>query len=356
MDNKLVSIVIPMYNAEQYIGKIIESVIAQTYKFWELIIVDDNSSDNSCNIVRHYVTQYENIKLYVKKENEKKGANPSRNIGARLARGEYIVYFDADDLITNYCISQRVAFMEENPHVDFGIFPAVTFEDTVFDCSVNFGYKQDYLVMSKFMAGLLPFAVWTNIYRLSSLQDNRIIWDEDLPCLQDTVFNVLALSKGLKYKFSHNAPDYLWRFVGNMNSISRSIYTDRRLGARINVLNMLYRMNLDKRYDNALLLRSFYIYLSVINSSAGNVREMFFDAAIFKSHKILVHKLKLHCNIINMCRISNRIAILLLLFVFSPLYTFRGMFFNQIRKARIYMLHLNLKRKYKNIIDKSVIY
>jgi glycosyltransferase involved in cell wall biosynthesis len=356
MDNKLVSIIIPMYNAELYIGKMIDSILVQTYNFWELIIVDDNSTDNSCNIVRQYASLNDNIKLYVKNGNDIRGANPSRNIGTKLACGEYILYFDADDIITNYCISQRVTFMEENPQVDFAVFPAITFRNTAFDCTVNFGYKQDYLVMGHFLAGLLPFAVWTNIYRLSSLKAKGVIWKDDLPCLQDTVFNVLAISKGLQYKFSNAAPDYLWRFVGNMNSISRNIYTDKRLGTRIDVLNMFYHMNLGRRNDGALLLRSFYIYLSVINSNADNIYDKFFCSEAFKSHKILAYKLKLHYDLIKRYHITSRFILLSLLLISSPFYTFRGVFFNQIRKIRLNMLHFKLKRTYKNLVDKSVSY
>lgn len=354
--NKLVSIVIPMYNAELYIEKMIKAVINQTYIFWELIIVDDQSTDNSCNIVNKYANQYYNIKLYVKCANEKRGANPSRNIGTQLATGEYILYFDADDLITNYCISQRVSFMEANPQLDFAVFPAITFNERAFDCNVNFGFKQDFLVMEHLLSGLLPFAVWTNIYRLSSLKKNEIIWDESLPCLQDTVFNVLALNKGLKYKCSNLAPDYLWRFVGNMNSISRNIYTDKRLRTRIEVLNMFSDMSVSKLNDDALLLRSFYIYLSVINSTTENISNIFFSSDIFNSHKILVRKLQCHYGIVKKFNLSSRVFLLLLLFILCPIYTFRGIFFNQIRKVRLNILHLRLKSKYDYMVNESVSY
>ena len=343
-----------MYNAELYIGKMIESILAQTYASWELIIVDDNSSDKSCDIVRDFASKHKNIRLYIKNEKEKRGANPSRNIGTKLACGEYIVYFDADDLITRYCIDQRVKFMESHEEIDFAIFPAITFRVSPFEYVCNFGYKQEGNVLPHFLSGLLPYTVWTNIYRRSSLIEKDIVWDDDLPCLQDTDFNVLSLYKGLKYKFSNSAPDYLWRFVGNMNSISRSIYTDKRLGTRIELLNKFTSLDFGKHYYNALLLRSFYIYLDVIKSNKPDINNQFFSAEIFLSHKLLLQKLKQHYNIVKKHNISRRLPVLSLLFLFSPSYTFRGLFYNQIRKIRLYVLFLILKKKYKNLVDNNI--
>ena len=246
--------------------------------------------------------------------------------------------------------------MEKNSHIDFAVFPAITFRNVAFDLTTSFGYKQNYCVMGHFLSGLLPFAVWTNIYRSSSLKDNAITWDEDLPCLQDSVFNVMSLSKGLKFKFSNSAPDYLWRFFGNKDSISKKIYTDKRLLTRIDVLNMFSNITIGRISNGALLLRSFYIYMSVINSNYTSAKDIFFDADIFKSHKILLHKLKLHYDFIRKHHVSNRFIILMLLFLVSPLYTFRGLFFNQIRKIRLQVLYLSMKRRYKDVVENGVSY
>lgn len=356
ISTKLVSVVIPMYNAELYIEKMVESIVAQTYQNWELIIVDDNSTDRGCDIVRTFSERYENIILYIKNTNERKGANSSRNIGCKLSSGDYIVFFDADDIITSYCLSQRVAFMENNLNLDFSVFPAIGFKKSAFDLSVNFGYKQESVNLSLFLSGLLPFAVWTNIYKKSSLIDNEVWWDENLPCLQDTDFNILALQKGLKYKFANSAPDYLWRFYGNMNSISRTIYTNKRLEARINLLNKFSYMNLGRKYDSALLLRSYYIYMSLIKSNNSGMCDIFFNAEIFKNHSFLQTKLKCHYLFINKYGELNRFLVLLSLFLFAPIYTFRGIFFNQIRKIQLYILYIYLKLKYKKVVDSSVSY
>ena len=94
LDEPQFSVVIPVYNGERFIGAAIESVLAQTYKALEIIVIDDGSSDNSRNIVQRYS---ERICIsYVRQEN--KGPSASRNHGASLARGDWLAFLDADDL------------------------------------------------------------------------------------------------------------------------------------------------------------------------------------------------------------------------------------------------------------------
>lgn len=92
----LVSILIPLYNAEKYFSETIESLLAQTYRNIEIIIVDDGSTDNSLNIAREYENQYEHIKVCTQKNS---GPQVARNKAFELSHGEYIQYFDADDII-----------------------------------------------------------------------------------------------------------------------------------------------------------------------------------------------------------------------------------------------------------------
>ena len=94
--NNLVSIITPAYNAEKYIKDTIESVIAQTYVNWELIIVDDASKDNTVNIIKIYQKKDRRIKLIPLNENQ--GVANARNIAIQNAKGIYIAFLDADDI------------------------------------------------------------------------------------------------------------------------------------------------------------------------------------------------------------------------------------------------------------------
>ena len=109
--NDLVSIIMPSYNTAGYISETIESVLAQTYANWELIIVDDCSADNTDEVVKPYLTD-ERIK-YLKNE-KNSGAAVSRNYALREAKGKWIAFLDSDDLWLPEKLEKQIAFMEKN--------------------------------------------------------------------------------------------------------------------------------------------------------------------------------------------------------------------------------------------------
>ena len=94
--NDLISIIIPMYNSENYIGKLLESLINQTYKNLEIIIVDDGSSDNSLKKALEYEKKDKRIKIITQKNS---GVSSARNVGLKNVKGEYFTFLDSDDYI-----------------------------------------------------------------------------------------------------------------------------------------------------------------------------------------------------------------------------------------------------------------
>lgn len=96
----LISIIIPTYNRAHLIGETLDSILAQTYTNWECLITDDGSTDNSIAVIQEYVNKDTRFKLFTRPANRPKGANACRNIGLENAVGEYIVFFDSDDLMT----------------------------------------------------------------------------------------------------------------------------------------------------------------------------------------------------------------------------------------------------------------
>ncbi len=115
-DKPLVSIVTPAYNSERFIGATIESVITQTYKNWEMIIVDDGSTDKTGNIVKNYCKRDIRIKYFWQK-NSGRPAVP-RNVAIRKAKGKYIAFLDSDDLWVSEKLARQVEYMEKHPDLD----------------------------------------------------------------------------------------------------------------------------------------------------------------------------------------------------------------------------------------------
>ena len=106
-----ISIIVPLYNSEKYIHETVMSVINQTYTNWELIIVDDCSSDNSVNIVKELMKNDNRIKL-IDNINRNSGPAKARNIGIEHASGEYISFLDADDVWLKDKLQKQIAYMK----------------------------------------------------------------------------------------------------------------------------------------------------------------------------------------------------------------------------------------------------
>jgi len=110
--NDLVSIITPVFNSEKYISETINSVINQTYTNWEMILVDDASTDISVEIIKTYQLKDKRIKLYQLEKNS--GAGVARNFAIEKAQGRYIAFLDADDLWKSNKLRTQISFLEQH--------------------------------------------------------------------------------------------------------------------------------------------------------------------------------------------------------------------------------------------------
>lgn len=118
--NPLVSIIIPIYQVEQYIEAALESVCSQTYKEIEIIIVDDGSEDDSINIAKRVLEKY-GVERYKIISQKNCGQSKARNVGILAAQGEWVLTIDSDDMITQNFIAEMVCQLKANSTVDFVI-------------------------------------------------------------------------------------------------------------------------------------------------------------------------------------------------------------------------------------------
>lgn len=112
----LVSVITPMCNASEFVSETVSSVQAQTYDNWEMLVVDNHSTDNSREIVLGFSAQDPRVKLMACEYNSGSPARP-RNVGIKNAAGEYICFLDADDLWLKDKLEKQVSFMEAHPDV-----------------------------------------------------------------------------------------------------------------------------------------------------------------------------------------------------------------------------------------------
>ncbi|MGC6429617.1 MAG: glycosyltransferase family 2 protein [Jejuia sp.] len=130
----LASIIIPTFNRAHLIVETLESILNQTYSNWECIVVDDNSEDDTDNVLRKFINNDTRFKYFKRPVNRHKGANACRNYGLELSQGDVIIFFDSDDLMTaehvelkvnniihhnvDYVITRTQYFNAENTEID----------------------------------------------------------------------------------------------------------------------------------------------------------------------------------------------------------------------------------------------
>lgn len=132
--NDLVSIIMPSYNTAKYIEKTINCVLEQTYNNWELLIVDDCSTDNSIEIIKKYVN--DKIKLYINEKNS--GAAVSRNRALQEAKGRWIAFLDSDDIWETNKLEKQISFMEDNNyHFSYTNYVEVDENDSLLGIKVS---------------------------------------------------------------------------------------------------------------------------------------------------------------------------------------------------------------------------
>lgn len=118
-DPPLVSCIIIFFNGETYLAEAINSVLAQTYHHWELLLVNDGSTDSSEAIARQYVEKYTDQIFYLEHpQGENRGMSATRNLGINYARGEYIAFLDADDVWLPEKLDRQLATFQQYPQVD----------------------------------------------------------------------------------------------------------------------------------------------------------------------------------------------------------------------------------------------
>ena len=122
--NELVSIILPVYNAEKTLGRAIKSILNQTYSNWELILIDDGSSDASSNIIKKLKDS--RIKKIFFKTN--KGLVKSLNVGIKVSKGKFIARMDADDISLPERLFHQLQFLKKNP-----LFDLVGSQQIIFD-------------------------------------------------------------------------------------------------------------------------------------------------------------------------------------------------------------------------------
>lgn len=224
MTDVLVSIIMPIYNAENFVKKAIESVMNQSYKNIELICIDDNSTDNSYNICMKLRETY---KYNLIKNENNKGQEYTRNYGLNIAKGKYVTFLDADDTIADNMIEIMVNKAEEtNVDLVIGLYSKIIEnEEHPRFTSLNSGlYSRKEFI--SFILNDIPFdiisCIGAKLYNLEFIKKNNIYFNKKYKYNEDMGFSLTVINASTNvYYLNETFYKYLIRNTGTVMSSYR---------------------------------------------------------------------------------------------------------------------------------------
>lgn len=216
MDNIKVSVIVPVYNEEQYISATLDSIINQNFKDFELIVVDDGSTDNTLEIVTEKLSNSKINHKIIHQENN--GVSSARNRGINESCGDYIVFVDADD----YVLTDHLMHLY-NPDYDFNLIQLVKKEGD--KLSKTHFYNMDEISSEDFIKLELEMKIPFNFVQLSYnaeiIKNNDLKFREDVTYGEDSDFAMRALSYGDKISISNEITYFYIQHESSLISTSK---------------------------------------------------------------------------------------------------------------------------------------
>jgi glycosyltransferase involved in cell wall biosynthesis len=290
------SIIVPTFNRVYYLDKLIDSIKNQTYSNWELIIIDDHSTDET----------WENYKLFnsngikfFRRKNNIKGACSCRNEGLFIASGDLILFLDSDDFLLPTCLENRLNYFQ-NGNFDFIVTNGLLIDE--YSTKKYFwNVQSDKNDIDRFLSLDSPWQTTGPTFKRKWLLENHIFWDLNLMIWQDVDFHIQVLDKTNNYKvFWNELPDYVI-LINEKNSISRvDYYNPIKQKSQFYFLQK-HSVNMTWRIKLLLIITYFNFLRTKKYSFSFRIIKIFLRINIFQSFMLT---LNLVCNILSINRFS----------------------------------------------------
>ena len=213
--NPKVSVIIPVFNREDLVVATIKSILLQTFENWELLLVDDGSTDNTIEVLKEFEKIEPRIKIF-ERQRLPKGPSTCKNIGADKASGNYLIFWDSDDIMAPWCLEERIGFLENKPKMDFAFFQLIDFggKDDKLWLRCNFSAEESDI--EKYINFKHGGSTQTVAWRKESFIKTGG-WNEEMILWEDAEIHLRSIFNGLNYTHS-NLPD---GFLRNENHPGR---------------------------------------------------------------------------------------------------------------------------------------
>ncbi len=234
MNSPLISIIIPVYNKIQYLPFSFNSVYTQTYANWEIVVVDDNSDDGSYDFVVEESRKDHRVRVY-RNTKDINGPSICRNIGIEHAAGDFLIFFDADDLLKEFCLSQRLQFLSSNPQLDFAIFNQEFMNDFHADDIKRFTKENKFpdTYLRRFVRDDPPWQTMAVLWRKQAIISLGG-FDISLLVMEDPEIHIRALlTQNLSYNFCTSLPsDNIYR-INSLGLVNSSSFFEKSITFRL---------------------------------------------------------------------------------------------------------------------------
>lgn len=216
MMEKLISIIVPIYNSEKFLSRCIESIINQTYRNIELILINDGSRDKSLDICNKY-KKYDNRIIVIDKENE--GVSATRNLGIKTAKGDYIGFVDSDDYIDKDMYKILVGLIEKDQS-QAAVLARYTINKNI---QVNSTISKSDALNSLFLL-TFPTSLWAYLYKAEVIKGETL--NDKLHFFEDFEFNYRVIKKCYMISLCY---DNFYNYIINEGSVNSQNINDRKV-------------------------------------------------------------------------------------------------------------------------------
>ena len=218
----LVSIIIPTYNRAHLIGETLDSILAQTYQNWECIVVDDGSTDHTVQRIDKYQSQDERFKFFTRPTTKPKGANACRNYGFEQSKGDYIQWFDSDDLMHPEKLKIKIGY-SRSQKADIIVDTHTTESEVVLNDSPKLEVFESDNFYEDYILGKKP--VITNDVMVKRAVIGSLRFDENLHKAQEYEFFSRLFEQKLRYCFIDQKLSF---YRQSSDSISKGSYSGKK--------------------------------------------------------------------------------------------------------------------------------
>jgi len=302
MNNIKISVIIPVYNVENYLRQCLDSIINQTLKEIEIICINDGSTDSSKQILEEYALKDERIKIINQKN---KGVSAARNTGIDAATGEYIGFVDSDDWVKLDAYEKLYnKITREDVDIVFSRYNYV-FEDGRIEHNPNYFKELDEIKINSIDENLellkISPSIWTKIFKKSFILDNKIRFPEGV-LAEDLFFIVQYLLKanGIVYLNNYFSYNYRIRDSGEEKSTIH-IRNKKSLMAMIDGYLKTYNILKDQKqekYFSVFFKEHFQYWMNsfILSNTSSSEKKELLEKVSFLFEKVQEHKLELDMN------------------------------------------------------------